>query len=291
MEEILKLIVCPCCYEIPRPGLNNEIGLCNNGHLVCIACFVKLQCSKKECPVCRSVDINVSTSHYLVNGLLSIISAITVYTCKYEHCSQAIEGSQAIKEHEQHCEMKLLKCPQMHCKAAKSFQSFINGEHSCLISEPCQDILADQKQWHFTINLEDFFSVDSFKARIQSTFQPRLLINSDCSHHRRLFINATNFSMQSIIIYTGWLNTSDDSPKELKELKSHLHVYIATKAGSVGYAVMGRIFCQDETTIRCSEGIYLNYVTLSKWLQWTNDFKCTFCNHHSHAHLHVKVTL
>jgi len=293
MEDIVKLIVCPCCYEVPRPGLNNDIGLCNNGHLVCIACFKEIQRNKKECPICRSANINVSTSHYLVNGLVSIITAITVYTCKYEKCNEMIEGSHAIREHEQHCEMKLLKCPKMHCNVTKPFHSFVNGEHPCLMSVPCQDFLGHlgQKQWHFTINIEDLFSVDSFRARVGPSFQPRLLTNGNRSHDRRLLFNVANFTTHSVILYTGWLNTKDDSPKELEEFKSHIYVYIATKEGSVGYAIMGRVFCEDDTVIRVTEGIYLNYITLSKWLQWANGFKCTFCDQHTRAHLHVKVTI
>lgn len=269
-------------------GPRNEIGLCNNGHTCCQRCFRELQRTKTECPVCRSTKIALNTSHYVVNGLFAIISAITLYPCKFQGCTANLIGN-AITEHELHCPFKLLKCPKAGCTESHTLQTYLDGKHYCI--EKVHPHQFQKNQWHMTINLQEVFSMDAFRVKLSNTFKPKLLTNPNNhlpSNH--LFINTTSYTTQSMIFFLGCLEPKTETTMANQQINCRLNAFVYTKEGKVAISNLGRIIHQDDTVRNVADGLYINNGTLIKWIKWTQEHTCSRCPNNPHPHMHFVVS-
>ena len=288
MEEISKLFKCPCCYETPKPGPNNEIGLCANGHVCCYRCSRDLMEQKTECPVCRSPNIVQTTSHYTVNGLLSIFSSITNYSCKHEGCPAVFQGN-IIDKHEIHCEFSPVRCPN-RCGEPHIFQRLTSGKHPCV-----KMVLPDKSTnsiWNTTINIEDIFSVSSYSICVSKSFKPRMFSNPlSPPPTDRLFLNVEPFAFHGVMLFVGCIAHSTDSSPLMNNITSHIEAFVFTKEGSVGYSGIGRILYDNEKIKQSTDGIYLTNQTLINWIKWGYNYTCKVCPDNPKMHIHVAVSL
>lgn len=290
MEDIVKLVQCPCCFDVPRPGPNNSIGLCERGHIICHNCTVEVLKVKQECPICRSESLALSTSNYIANGLMRILTGVTVYRCKFDNCDRSFVGD-AIIDHEKCCEMKPIKCPKYFCGQSEIIGNYLKGEHPCIL--PIAPLPMKPNIWETTVNIEDIFSIDDYRVRVQTKFQPRLLQTSSASTNdfNRIFIGIANYTHQSVIVYNGWLNRKEDTHELITKLRGNMYVFVHTSDGSVGFSNSTRLMFETNLPTRANDGVYLNIATLSKWLYWTTRSKCPKCPTNMQPHMHIRMSL
>lgn len=287
VERIHKVMECPCCFEFPKTGPRNEIGLCENGHVTCFRCFEQVMRTQKECPSCRNKNFCLSTSHYAVNGIFTILSAVAKYSCSHQGCSIQIVGP-SIVEHETNCSFKPLKCPKLGCKESVPLFSFMDKQHSCMeliYPHPFQ-----QQHWHMVIQMDEMFSINTFRIAISKHYRPKLLVTDGTLPSEHLYVNIAPFNSENVVIYLNSLNPRKDTPQPGQQVMFHLKAFIYTHMGKVGYSNISPIHFPNETLRNASDGVCLHYNTLIEWLRWIKDFTCAKCPNHQPLHMHIVVS-
>jgi Zinc finger, C3HC4 type (RING finger) len=288
MDQLRRLIRCPVCMETPRPGPRNDIGVCRAGHPVCFNCSLELLKNKTECPLCRDPNFSVTTSHYLANGLLSIVAEGTIYGCKHPTCAFECNGLE-ICQHEQHCVWKPLGCPKEKCKKKLPLAQMTDPEyHPCILRAPYYRLSC----WKLTIPIEYFFNLDHYACMVSPMFKPILLSSSDNPDHcPRAYLNIKVFSKQSIMIFVGFLNPRSDTVAPEKDLIWHLSASIYTGAGKIGYVHETPMLYEDEKPTSITQGIYLHQDMITRWMRWQSEDRCYKCPDNPQPHCHIKVHL
>ena len=246
--------------------------------------------TKKECPVCRSPEVNISSSHYIVNGILSIVVANTTYNCFYENCNKSLKGI-AIVDHQKFCRLKVVPCPKRGCEEGHHrISSLAEDQHPCV--EIVRPLKPDSKVWSTTINLDDLFSMDYYRLYMSRKLLPKLLCNPNASPpFDRLFLDIGQYTASGIMLFMGCLSLYDEVSNLVDNYKSHLEAYVFTKEGTVGYTNLGRIMCHNEKISRANDGIYLNNQTLTNWIKWTHDHPCKICPKNKKPHMHISASV
>lgn len=94
---------CPVCKEIPL----GKVSQCQNGHLICDLCLVKvLSSSRPLCPECRA-DLRIaSTRNLLAENLIRLISV----PCPHANCAEMLTASTLILHRDQQCPFRSVAC-------------------------------------------------------------------------------------------------------------------------------------------------------------------------------------
>ncbi|CAG7822080.1 unnamed protein product, partial [Allacma fusca] len=95
--ELVKIMECPVCHEIPMPPINN----CGKGHIICTHCRKKLS----KCPLCKSPFTESR------NFALESIVQTSKFLCDYHEngCNSILSGCNLQKHHDE-CEFRPMIC-------------------------------------------------------------------------------------------------------------------------------------------------------------------------------------
>jgi len=97
-NEMLRIIECPVCQEIPFP----PIFQCVTGHSICKNCRTKL----KECPMCK--EVITDTRNYTVETLVQNYK----HVCSYSPAGcDVVQTGDLIENHLSVCQYKPRPCP------------------------------------------------------------------------------------------------------------------------------------------------------------------------------------
>ncbi|KFM63131.1 E3 ubiquitin-protein ligase SIAH1-like [Stegodyphus dumicola] len=96
--DLASLFECPVCFDYVLP----PILQCQNGHLVCASCRLKLTC----CPSCRGPIGNIR------NLAMEKVATTVFFPCKYSQsgCKQQLMHTEKT-DHEELCEFRPYSCP------------------------------------------------------------------------------------------------------------------------------------------------------------------------------------
>ena len=99
---VAKSLECPVCLETIK---DPPIFQCEKGHGLCQTCREPLKAQNKPCPVCRGKLVD--TRCLAVENILEQLPKVK---CKYEGCTFERSNGDLVKEHEDECREKPVKC-------------------------------------------------------------------------------------------------------------------------------------------------------------------------------------
>ena len=192
-DKLIKLIECPVCLDLVRPGCTT-IGACNNGHIVCPHCAVDVRVSESgdeesgneavahrllpKCPVCRSRTFNSTSRSYLAITLVDALTDCTVYRCRHTGCNTSVLGKQII-QHEHNCALKPFVCPRQLCNRKIAYKDVVSQKHDCVaLAEPVESCYNTESflRWKRVIEFDEIFSFDTCCENITELFKPIALL-------------------------------------------------------------------------------------------------------------------
>lgn len=287
IAQLEKALECPCCLERPRPDATS-VGMCLNGHMTCHPCGTQILDATSPCPICRQKNFQIVRGHKLAMSILNIVTAVLIYTCKHPNCDLEFIGTE-LTRHEERCPKKPIRCPKTTCLYSGPLTTFYNGQHTCV--QVCPINVAKQS-WNFELDLNLLYSFDRDEPIISGQFKPILLegITED-GIVNHAFINAEKL-LNSVVIYSGWLNTKLHLNDEHKNLKIDMFVYVNTKHGKMGQFVSKKPKFDQEKVEYLEDGVFVNHQDLYWWGKMSMKFKCKECpNKKERPHAHIEVTL
>jgi hypothetical protein len=289
LEDLKKLLECPCCYDIPFPGTNST-GLCENGHIVCTRCAQQVLRQSASCPMCRDLKFYIVRGHCLTIKVINILTNHMIYTCKHANCLQAMTGN-LLLQHQRLCQFKPLICPAANCGFISPISDFLSGEHP-----ECLDIVQRDhvlEGWHLTINIDQAYCFDTNIARVNESYKPSLLVGrwNDGQFDSHAYINMAN-KHGNVIVFPGWLNKYHHMDDSLKNLKINMSVFIYSISGVIGQFVAKRPLYQGNQVTQINDGVCLHRQTLFNWSEWSSSVICPECPGNVQTpHFHVKVAI
>lgn len=287
IDRVRNLIKCPICWDVPKPGPNNEVGLCNNGHFVCYTCTIKSLQIKNECPFCRNDKFGITTTNYLANGLMSLVAQETVYACKHAMCHENTNGF-FIVEHEKNCAWKPIKCPRSVCPLSLPIATLTNVEqHTCFrLQKPT---LANT--WDIKVNLNQFFDLDNYVCSISPAYQPRLLLPLEpFDLSPRMYLGIKEFITGSVIFYVGYLNPKGDTPVPIRTQNMLMSVHVFVGAGKIDMVGECQMVFENQTTASMTDGVVVYQDLITRWFEWLTEKPCFMCSDVT-PHCHVQIVI
>jgi RING/Ubox like zinc-binding domain len=288
VKKITKLIECPVCLEILRPG-TKTVGMCEFGHVICARCYQQIVSDEAQmCPLCRSDSLNFRTCHYLATNLIEIVTDVTVFKCIHPDCTVELLGKH-ILSHEKHCAYKLLDCPKKMCHKQSPYFHFLSGQHPCtkkLFANP------GNKKWQSILNFKHIYSVDTIHVRVSSAFRPFLLLppaDDDTTPHSKLFIGAC-VGTWGIWLFVSSLETEKDIPQKIKNKTFQMMVEVYTYAGKI--SVISKVpfvlLSEIKPMQAKMDGLHLSIHTLITFIEMANVKACNACDE---PLIHMHLTL
>lgn len=288
VQQLMKLLECPICFEILRPN-TKAVALCSNGHLFCYPCGDTVTKSDNDtCPLCRNRDIGIEVNHCLIVNLIGIVSQWVNYSCNHDRCNVQMLGK-AILEHEKTCEWKPLVCPKNECKLKLPYKDFFNGNHPCVIPTKGQTE-SDCRKWKYIINFDDIYNFDTHNEEISPRFLPNLLLppNDDDENHDKLCISAVKTKASGgILFYLCSLETAEDMSDDIKRKRFSLCVDIRTSVGRIGYSTKVVPSTFGETLNSEKHGVFIWRSSLLNFLKLVTENGCFLCPTNKVPHLHI----
>ena len=124
VTKLSSFIECPVCYNVPR---DLPIPQCPAGHIVCKSC----RASVADCPTCRR-----RLSYDCTSSLAAKMIELVPHKCKFSaYGCEEKDYLVPLKNHEEKCPERTVKCPSAKCKAEvqlKKFQVHVQ-ENECWI--------------------------------------------------------------------------------------------------------------------------------------------------------------
>jgi hypothetical protein len=295
-QKLSKLIECPVCLEILRPG-TTSLGTCPRGHIVCLDCTCTLLRNPvHKCPVCRSEKLEIVPHNYFAINVIDALTETTYYTCCYPECNENMLGS-VLLAHQKNCTDRPMQCPKESCKVSVPYRSFVNGTHPCFTLVEAQKKVLDCGRsfptvWEFKINLADIFSFDSCLESISDSFSPVLLLPECASlllkketesagsnpkdlkaaedrqlqHHYKMCFAAE--VKKGLMFYIKMLDGKTNLRWQKKQFTVSAHVY--TFAGKMGHcAKISPVFCSTEIG-RHDQALYLSHGDMYRFAELTS---------------------
>lgn len=179
-RKMFKLIECPVCLDIFRPG-TTAVGTCRFGHILCMDCTNTMTGQHiYSCPVCRSETLEGVSHHYFAISVIDALTEMTFYNCRYPACKEWIMGG-VLLAHERDCTDRPLVCPREHCKLATPYRQFVDGSHACFLHKEAKLVKGIEGErsaniWEFMLDLEDVFCFDMCREMIFKHFRPVILL-------------------------------------------------------------------------------------------------------------------
>ena len=129
VTKLSSMLECPVCLNIPR---DLPIPACPAGHIICKSC--KASSSVTSCPTCRRRLYYDGTS-----SLAASMIELVPHKCKFsEYGCKEKDYLSDIKNHEEKCAERTVKCPHGKCGAEVQLRKFvehINGYNCWTIKE------------------------------------------------------------------------------------------------------------------------------------------------------------
>ena len=117
VTKLSSMLECPVCFNVPR---DLPIPQCPAGHVICKSC----KASVTSCPTCRRRLYNDGTSS-LAASMIELIP----HRCKFsEHGCEVKDYLVQLKNHEEKCVERTVKCPSYTCQAEVQLKKF--DEHA-----------------------------------------------------------------------------------------------------------------------------------------------------------------
>lgn len=135
-EELMEMLECPVCHELPRTG-NGPIFGCRNGHTMCQSCVDKVE----ECPVCREKDVrcrSILTERIIEKQLQDV-----EFKCKHVECLVK-RPLKDLAVHEKFCPHREVACPSSHRSACK-WRGTLTKLVSHIKEKKCVQVVFDEK--------------------------------------------------------------------------------------------------------------------------------------------------
>jgi hypothetical protein len=126
LENLASSLECPVCLEVPQTG---PISQCDNGHLLCNPCRMKL----KDCPVCKKrLRINRNLTAEKILEHLPIKCQFSIHGC-----TKNVRNEDR-SEHEKECQFRQVFCPKNLCKQKISISKLMDHvvEHQLRSGNP-----------------------------------------------------------------------------------------------------------------------------------------------------------
>lgn len=288
VKKITKLIECPVCLEILRPG-TKTVGMCEFGHLICVRCYQQIVTDEAQmCPLCRSDTLNFRTCHYLATNLIEIVTDVTVFKCQHPECAVELLGKH-ILSHEKECAYKLLDCPKRSCNKQSPYFHYVSGQHPCI-----KKVFADPetKQWKSTLKFKHIYSVDTIHARVSKAFRPFLLLppaDDNTTPHSKLFVGAY-LGTWGIWLFVSSLEIEKDIPHTIKNKTFKMNLEVYTYAGKI--SVITKLPFVLLSSIKPNQnqmdGLHLSLHTIITFMKMANEKACTECDEQL-IHMHISL--
>lgn len=289
LEELKKLLECPICLELPLPG-TVELGLCQNGHYVCLDCTNQILELSKRCPVCRQPSLEVLRGFNIATNAIELLTNNLVYQCSHVNCSEVMPGG-VLEQHQKYCRQKPVTCPRLECFFYAPIDYFLDDKH-----KPCVETIKRRlpnSGWQYAFDLDLVYCFDTNIARVNERFNPVILVGKCCSGEIESQAYIGMVSRQgAILIYVGWLNKYDEVDAHIQDLKIEMSVYIHAESGKIGQFNCKRPIFQEEHINSNSDGISIARNTLYNWADWSHNVVCPECPGYvvrPHAHIQVNI--
>jgi hypothetical protein len=289
LKKISKLIECPVCLEIMRPG-TKTVGMCQFGHVVCCNCYEQVITDEAQtCPLCRSDTLNFHTCHYLATNLIEIVTSVTVFVCQHPDCTVELLGK-GMLSHEKECAYKLLDCPKLYCKKKAPYFQYLAGQHRCL--NQVFPNTANSKKWQTTIDFRHIYSVDTINPRVSPAFKPLLLLppaEDSTTPHRKIYVGACQSNL-GMWLYVSSFENEKDISQELKHKKFDMLAEVYTYAGRISLiAKVPFLLPSDVKPNQASmDGLHLGLNNIINFVEMTTVKACTKCDQQV-IHMHLTI--
>lgn len=269
-EDLMDLVKCPVCLQVPSgEGLEN-LGRCSNGHYLCGHCTFNLSTSLTShfwCPVCRSKFFYVDKKpNYIIHEFTSIFAKYHVYHCDNLGCTQKCQGGESIEAHRAVCVYKIMFCPVLGCKKPLTIGTVRDHEHFEVVqSRYMQDWKTNLGSrthcWDFTIDLEDFYSPEkeyavepgclrqrgSMLAPASIKYSPRLLtfaendkLSDDLNFVPYVGLKAWDPDNSIVFLHIGWLDKKHSTPADSSQ-KMKFSMVVNSYLERTTYPVVGAV--------------------------------------------------
>lgn len=288
VDELKKILECPCCFELPYPE-DVSIGLCLNGHYVCLTCTHTILQRADRCPICRVTGLDVLRGFNVVVRVIQLLTNNLTYKCRHNDCLEEMSGS-VLLLHEKLCSYKPVKCPRFDCFYRGPICQFLDNKHF-----PCVQVVQRQMpnpSWSFTLDLDMAYCFDNNQCRVHQNFSPFVLTGKCCNEliDSHAYVNMIKHN-GLIVFYAGWLNKKSDVSDLIRNINVELFVYVNAGSGKIGQFVAKRPKFEGEEFFHSTEGVSLARHTLFNWAEWSNAFECPECPNVQKPHIHVSVAI
>lgn len=290
-RDIQDLLKCPVCFDMPKSN-THSVGVCIKGHQTCERCATEILRRRDPfCPECRNPSFKLIRGHKLSMSLLSLIAQHETIICRFANCNQSMSVDE-VSRHEKSCLLKPLDCPKIQCNFKGPLDAFtITGQHNCVNIFPMNE---SSKDWCFSIEIKDIYSVDAHQIKVSPHFKPKVLSglgNKGSDFLNRTYIYVAQLS-DIIAIYPGWLDKNEDVDEATKNQKIGIYGYIYTDAGIIGQFTTCKLkFMCEQVSIQ-DEVFLMEKRTLMSWTEWSSQHPCRECLNRARkrAHMHIKVS-
>lgn len=287
VDDLKKLLECPCCLELPFPE-DLSIGLCNNGHYVCLTCSSRILLRTDRCPLCRQPGFQIIRGFSFVVKTIQLLTNQLVYVCRHGNCNEQRSGNELL-QHEKICRLKPVECPRLDCFYKGPIDQFLDDHHF-----PCVQVVKRQLPspgWSFVIDLDMAYCFDTNTARVHEHFNPIILQGRCCRGEIESHAYVNMFYAQgTVIIFAGWLNKFEETSEAIQNIKIEMSVYVNSVSGKIGQFVAKRPKYQGDAVTHSTDGVSFARHTLYNWSEWSNATDCPECpNSVRKPHVHVKV--
>ena len=114
-NKLEERVRCPVCLEVPT---SIPMYSCENGHLVCAACY---QGSNSNCSLCRTKMAKT------VSLLASTVIENIGHRCKFEADGCEVRTPLAkVDEHNKNCDFRPVDCPSQLCEEKVTYQKVVD---------------------------------------------------------------------------------------------------------------------------------------------------------------------
>lgn len=289
LEELKKILECPVCMDVPRPG-TIEIGLCHNGHIACLECTRTILSQDKRCIICRQPGFQIVRGFSIAIKTIQLVANHLYYVCTYSHCRESMLGN-VLLQHEKMCRYKPIGCPKMECNVNAPIDFFLEDRHNACVKTIKRQL--PLPGWHFVLDMDMVYCFDTNIARVSDLFCPIILTGKCCRGEIESHAFVNMISRQgSIVVYAGWLNNYNDVDDTIQNIRIDLSVFIHSASGKIGQFASKKPLFQGETIKNNSEGVSIARNTLYNWAEWSNRTICPECPDNNYKpHIHVQIVI
>ena len=251
-DSIADEFECPVCLLIPREV---PIPACSVGHIVCKKCRENVT----NCPTCRR-RMPKDGTNYLANKLIEKIP----HPCKYRQLGCQIKNPlKEIKEHEDRCLYKIIKCPYLNCRSEVQIRNY----HHHAMNSPCNMIPDNQLK-----TFKSLFS-QSFHGQPSTKMDWKMRAFED-QGKRFYFHMHYNPKVHAFVFYVTLAEDSNEAKKYLAKLTLK-NPNDERKSISITQNVFSMESAPSdiESLLDSESAIFVSFSAMRGFILWTNEFE------------------